>query len=439
MSLQINPVHLNDSCEREGRTLKVVVEAAVESSDHGGIEPYLLGLLSGLGRLSGAEKYTIVISGQSPNWLKAYLGTNQSIVSSPKPDVGLVEKLKRALGPLRRPTGRLFRAASGQKRSVLPNPRAATSDGFWEGLGGDLLHITYPLHYVQAMVPTVFTLHDLQHRHLPEFFSSGHLAWREAVYPVAFRHSRAIVAVSHWVKKDIIEQYGVESEKIYVIPNAPGTEAYPPVDEATVVATAVKFGLPKSFVLYPALTYQHKNHIRLLEAVALLRDRDGLHLNLVCTGKQKLHWPHIKKRLHELGLSKQVRFLGFIESLELRSIFHLAEFLVFPSLFEGAGIPLVEAFLEGLPAACSNIPAFREYGGDSPLFFDPYSVESIAEVMRRMALDAELRQDLRERGRLRSHIYTWEASARKYLAVYRKVGGAQLSLEDERLLAECRC
>lgn len=430
-----------NSVHHESQALRIVLEAAAEPGDHGGIEPYVLGLLNGLGKLTGgSEEYVVVTPWRSPNWPSAYLGANQRIVSTRKPQIGPTERFKSALGPLRKLMGRFYRAALGHNGSVSLNPalpRTETSDVFWEELGGDLLHITYPLHFVEAKMPTVFTLHDLQHRHLPEFFSSGHLAWREAVYPVALRHSRAVVTVSHWVKKDIIRQYGVESEKIYVIPNAPGTETYAPVDAATREATAVKFGLPESFMLYPALTYQHKNHVRLLEAIALLRDRDGLRLNLICTGKQSLHWPLIKKRLHELDLSKQVRFLGFVSAQQLRAIFHLAQFLVFPSLFEGAGIPLIEAFLEGVPAACSDIPPFREYGGDATLFFDPQSVENIAEALRRMALETELRRDLRERGLRRSHLYSWEASAKKYRAVYRKVGGAPLSAEDEGLLAEC--
>src|SRR5262249_46648705 len=157
---------------------------------------------------------------------------------------------------------------------------------------------------------------------------------------------------------DLMQQYGVPREKIYTIPHAAPTEAYRPIRSEFLSDMRKRLSLPDAFMLCPALTYAHKNHIRLLEAIALRRDRDGLRLNLVCAGAKKLHWPAVEKRLLELGLESQVRFLGFVSTDELQCLFRLCDFVVLPSMFEGVGLPLLEAFREGTGIVCSDIPAF---------------------------------------------------------------------------------
>jgi glycosyltransferase involved in cell wall biosynthesis len=197
-----------------------------------------------------------------------------------------------------------------------------------------------------------------------------------------------------------------------------------------------KFRLPLSFSFYPAQTWEHKNHLRLLEALALLRDRNGLEIHLVCTGKQNDFWRIIKKRVYELRLQNQVHFLGFVDATELRALYHLAQFVIHPSLFEGGGLPILEGFREGAPVACSNVTSLPEYAGDAALYFDPTSVESIADALCRMTTDVDLRESLRQRGVARVRQFTWERTAKTYRALYRKVAGKKLSDEDRDLLKE---
>ena len=158
-------------------------------------------------------------------------------------------------------------------------------------------------------------------------------------------------------------------------------------------------------------------------------------VNLTCTGRQNDFWPTIKKRINELRLGNQVRFLGFVRPIELRALYHLAQFVVFPSLFEGGGFPVLEAFHEGAPVACSDVTSLPEYGGDAALLFDPTSTESIAEAMYRMSTERELRATLRQRGSARIGLFTWEQTAKTYRALYRQVAGRLLSDEDHHLLA----
>jgi glycosyltransferase involved in cell wall biosynthesis len=197
-----------------------------------------------------------------------------------------------------------------------------------------------------------------------------------------------------------------------------------------------KIHLPDSFALYPAHTWEHKNHSCLLEALAGLRDRAGLIVNLVCTGERTTFGRTIARRIRELRLEQQTRFLGFVKPDELRALYHLAQFVIHPSLFEGGGLPVLEAFRAGVPVARSNVTSLPEYAGNAALLFDPTNVASIADALRQMATNVALREELRQRGSERIRLFTWERTAKMYRALYRQVAGVPLSEEDSALLAE---
>jgi glycosyltransferase involved in cell wall biosynthesis len=239
---------------------------------------------------------------------------------------------------------------------------------------------------------------------------------------------------SNWARKDVARQYGIAPKKIFAILYGVPTALYDSPTSQSLAQITRKFRLPELFAFYPAQTWAHKNHIRLLEAMALLRERERLSMNLVCTGRKNDFWRVIEKRIHELKLEKQVRFLGYVTATELRAIYHAAQFVIFPSLFEGGGLPVLEAFHEGIPVACSNVTALPEYGGDAALLFDPFSIESIADAWRRMTTDANLRETLRQRGSQRIGLFSWERTAKMYRALYRQVAGVPLSDEDQVLL-----
>jgi len=243
------------------------------------------------------------------------------------------------------------------------------------------------------------------------------------------------LAVSHACDFIIVEHYHEDPAKIQVIPGAPMNQACAEPSGDTLTAVREKYRLDTPFALYPSMTWQHKNHIRLLEALALLRDRDHMKLRLVCTGYKGSFWPHIKERLFSLGLQEQVSFLGMIPSEELRALYRLTRFVVIPTLFEATSGPLLEAWQDGAPAACSSVTALPEQAMDAALIFDPHSVESIAEAVAQMAASPALREDLRERGARRLQDFSWERTARAYRAVYRRAAGCLLSEEDRWLLS----
>jgi glycosyltransferase involved in cell wall biosynthesis len=349
----------------------------------------------------------------------------------------LLAPKKEWLGPLRAPAGKMLRwlrYVMRRQTGTNISPRAL-SDGFYESLGAAVVHFPFQL-YTPTDVPFLYNPHDLQHLHYPQFFRPEDIAARAASWRPACRDAAAIATDCVWVRHDVAERYAIPSEKIYSIPmGAPTTLYGAPNDLA---AVRQKFDLPSTFAFYPAQTWQHKNHLQLLEALALLRARDNLIVNLICTGAQNEFYRVVAQRVRALQLETQVRFLGFVEPAELRTLYHLAQFVIHPSLFEGGGLPILEAFNEGAPVACANTTSLPEYAGDAALYFDSTSVENIADAAKQMITDAALRASLRERGHARVQSFPWERTARMYRALYRKIAGQELSADDHALLEQAQ-
>jgi glycosyltransferase involved in cell wall biosynthesis len=308
------------------------------------------------------------------------------------------------------------------------------SDGFVESLNCDALHIPTQ-HFFLSSLPTIYNPHDLQHLHYPQFFSPGTIAWRETIYPAGCRLSNTVVVGSQWIKDDVVRNYRVDPDKVQVIPEGAPTQFSTEPSPEFLKDVRVKYSLDDSFALYPAVTWPHKNHIKLLEALAYLRDRHQQIVRLVCTGSHSdKFWPVLSKKVEELGLTRQVKFLGVVSESELRSIYRMAQFLVQPTLFEASSLPIFEAWLEGTPVACSDVTALPEQVMDAALLFDPNDVGSIAQAVSRMADDAGLREELSRRGTERLKDFDCDRTARAYRAVYRRAARVQLTDEDRWLL-----
>lgn len=414
------------------QTLRVAINAQVINSGGGGTKSVLIGLVHALGQLNdGTEEYVIIGPWQNPEWLRPYIGPNQRIVRGPKPPQ---HSIKSILGPLRSVARGLRNYLVRFLRSDQISSGVSISNGFYEGLGCDVIHFPYQ-DFVVCALHTIYNPYDLQHLHYPQFFTPRAIARREAIYRAGCHFAHTVIVASQWVKQDIVRHYCVDPDKIQVIPLAPPTRAYPEPKPDTLDVAKKRYGLDAPFAFYPAMTWEHKNHIRLLEALALLRDHDGLEVHLVCTGHRKGFWPHIEKRLSVLGLQEQVKFLGMVSPEDLRALYRLAQFVVIPTLFEGAGMPLLEAWGEGVPVTCSAVTSLLEEVGNAALLFDPLSVEAIADAVAKMATNPNLREDLRQRGARRLQDFSWERTAKAHRAVYRRAAGRPLSEEDKRLLS----
>lgn len=414
--------------------MRVAIDAQIiPGGFHGGVEQVAICLIRALGKLNdGPEEYIVVAHRNNPTWLSPYLGSNQRIVTIPS-QVGKARAFWKLVQ--RAVMKSLARARRGAYPSVKNSRSVARSSGFYESLGVDLVHFTFQGYYRSDLL-SIYNPHDLQHLHYPQFFTAEEVAYRELLYRTGIFESRAVTVPSRSAKNDIVQQYGVQPEKILVTHWAPPTELDNEEKEEILFDLAAEHQLPNTFAFYPAQTWEHKNHLRLLEALALLRDRDNINLNLVCTGKKSDFWQTIEKRIGELGLEKQTFFLGFVEPMVLRRLYHLAQFVIHPSLFEGGGLPILEAFREGVPVACSNVTSLPEYAGDAAMYFDPTDVGNIAATAKRIMLDSECRESLRARGLARVRLFSWERTARKYRALYRQVAGRVLSDQDRQFLSD---
>jgi glycosyltransferase involved in cell wall biosynthesis len=418
--------------------MRVIIDAQVmPGKSLGGVEQVIIGLVHALGKLEdGQEEYVVIGPWQDPEWLRPYIGSNERIVRGPRT---LRHPLIRVLGLLRPIARRVYNSRrlynlSGHFLGIERIwSRVPVSDGFYESLGCDVVHFPYQ-RFVVCALPIIYNPHDLQHLHYPQFFAPLQIAWRERVYPTACHLAHTVAVASQWVKQDIVQHYHVNPDKIQIIPWAPPTQAYTEPTRHYLTEVRRKYQANPPFALYPSVTWEHKNHIKLLEALALLRDRNGLRVNLVCTGHQNDFWRHIHERLEVLKLEEQVSFLGLVPPQDLRALYRLARFVVIPSLFEAASAPLFEAWEDDTPVACSTVTSLPEQAGDAALFFDPLSVESIADAVAKMTTDDNLLQDLRRRGRRRLQDFSWKRTAKAYRAVYRRAAGCTLTEEDRWLL-----
>jgi glycosyltransferase involved in cell wall biosynthesis len=408
----------------------------------GGVFQSTVALIDALGKLDdGSERYTLVVqSGEIADEIERHLASNQRVVvhefgdrgadSSNDGGVTAARVLKAVLGPLL-PAARYLQNLVSPPRHW---PEIPISDGFVERLGCDVVHFP-SVWFMLCNLPSVYNPHDLQHLLYPQYFTQGDLVLREVLMPAGCRFANTVVVGTQWVKDDVVRRYHTDPEKIQIIPWASVTAFFPEPSAQDLAAVSVKYQLETPFALYPATCFPYKNHLRLLEALARLRDTQGLLIRLVCTGGLvDWFWPRIEARIHELKLTSQVKFLGFVPDPDLRALYRLSQCLVMPTLYEADSNPIHEAWLEGVPVASSNVTALPDQVRDAGLLFDPWDVGAIADVLARLATDGTLREDLRQRGRRRAQDFDWERTAKAYRAVYRRAADCPLTEEDRWLL-----
>lgn len=249
--------------------------------------------------------------------------------------------------------------------------------------------------------PFAFTLHDLQERHHPEHFSRTTRWWRHTANNLLTARAGQVLCESDFVKRDIMRFCNTPESRIAVIPAPPISQlSGGDIGETELTKIRRKFRLPERFAFYPAQFWPHKNHVRLIEAFAnLTATHPDFHL--VLTGKRRDEYERVFTRVAELGLADRVHHTGYVEQSELAALYRTATLVVIPTLFESISIPVFEAFSQGTPLCASNVVALPEQIGDAGLLFDPLSADDIADKMRTLLDDADLRRQLVARGRQR--------------------------------------
>jgi glycosyltransferase involved in cell wall biosynthesis len=269
---------------------------------------------------------------------------------------------------------------------------------------------------------SVVTIHDCIHLRFPQYLAKrGALAYARAQMGAAARRSNRILTVSEASKRDILEFFDVAPDKVTVIYNGIDEGFSTPPPEDKIRAVEERYQLQGEFALYVGNVKPHKNVERLLDAFHLVR-RSGLdHLKLVVIGDEISKYAALRRAVHRYNLHKYVRFLGFLPDETLAVVYRLASVFVFPSLYEGFGLPPLEAMACGTPVVTSNVSSLPEVTGDAALLVDPYSAEAIAEAMRRVLTDDALRSDLSARGLARAREFSWERSAQRVRQIYGEV------------------
>jgi glycosyltransferase involved in cell wall biosynthesis len=332
--------------------------------------------------------------------------------------------------------GRMFddRSRAANERAFLKTmPTRADVDDLLDRHKVDVVHFTYPVKWPTRR-PYIFEPHDIQQHHFPEFFSPDVLAWRKRTYAEGIANASFVVCGTWWTKQDIMRCYGVGADKVAVIPRS-STMARAELTPARETEVAAEAGLPERFMLYPAMTFPHKNHLRLFEAMARLREREGLELQLVCTGRAygPFH-PELTGAVERLGLERQVRFLGVVSDELLAVCYRRSRFIVFPSLLEGHSQSLLEALWHGRPIVGASQSSIPETVGEAGLLFDGLDVRAMAEALARAWTNDDALRALAVRTVGSFDRYRWDRALVTLTACYKAAAGRGLSAAEQAAL-----
>jgi glycosyltransferase involved in cell wall biosynthesis len=311
-----------------------------------------------------------------------------------------------------------YRAGSRRATRLLAMARATARPGPLAAQFSprvELVHYPLTSNVPPMVLPTVTTLHDVQHHELPQLFSPQQRLWRRFVYDRAAQRSTIVITDSDHARSRIIELLGLRPERVRTVHLAVDHERFLPQAHPDDEPRTRALGLPERFLVYPASLWPHKNHERLLRALALTADKS---LTLVLTGADLGRLGTLQTLATRLGVRDRIRHLGFVCDDLLPTLYRRATALVFPSLYEGFGTPPLEAMACGCPVASSLAAALAEVCGDAAEPLDPYSPEQMAQAIDRIAGDSGRRSTLRGRGLAQAQRFSWSATASGHVDAY---------------------
>jgi glycosyltransferase involved in cell wall biosynthesis len=285
----------------------------------------------------------------------------------------------------------------------------------------DLCHFTNNVAPVRPSVPTIITLHDMTLWLYPAYHTFRGLLAARPIIPWAVRRANAIITVSESARTDIVRILGVPAEKIHVIYEAPAPEFRTlPAEESKEQLHAV-YRLPERFILHVGTIEPRKNLTRLLHAFARLRAKHVIDHDLVVVGEAGWKNSDVYRTVSSLGLKQMVHFLGYLPLEHLVRVYNLAQAVAFPSLYEGFGLPAIEAMACGTPVVTSGRGSLREVAEDAAEFVDPSDVNSIAQGLQRVLTMPSYHAELSARGLAQAARFSWETAAEQTLGVYHSV------------------
>jgi glycosyltransferase involved in cell wall biosynthesis len=368
-----------------------VVALTYNPGTAGGIETYFLDLMNALQRLDKNNEYFIFLN---PAAAKQF-----SVISKNFKVISVTDSL----------TSKISR-----KLKLNSLVKQLGTVGRIDSYRCDVLHFPFQVIMPNGLKSSkILSFMDMQQEFYPQFFSSEDLAARRASYRSSCTEADQIIAISNHTKETLVQKYEIPSEKISVIYLAFNSNLYKKpknkIEEP-----------PNPYFYYPAATWPHKNHERLLEAFSKFK-RKHEDYKLILSGIKKQKADEVEQIIKSLDLSRSVELLGYLPYDKLPKLYQQAQALVFPSLFEGFGIPLLEAMASGCPVTASNVTSIPEVAGKAALYFDPLDPDDIAEKMEEIAFNTNLRKKLVVEGYNQAKRFSDDRMAKETLSLYKKV------------------
>jgi glycosyltransferase involved in cell wall biosynthesis len=280
----------------------------------------------------------------------------------------------------------------------------------------DIMHHMGGVVPLSTVAPSLVTLHDLQPFDLPDNFGPAKRAYLQRSIPHTVQRARLVLTASEFVRRGVVRRFGVPYDRVRVTPWGVG----PPSSEVSLAEVQARYGLPRRWFVYPAFTWWHKDHALAVKAFATLAAREH-DVVLVLTGGEGPAEQSVMELVESLGLRGRVRRTGLIPRRDVLAIVRGAAALVYPSRYEGFGLPVAEAMSLGTPVLAADATSLPEVVGDAGWLLPPGRIDDWSEAMARMLADGDERQRMGEAGRARAARYTWAANADATVTSYRDV------------------
>lgn len=372
--------------------MRIGIDARLIYYQRAGIASYIRGLIQGLSRLNPPHEFVVYQSRRDPD-------------------------------PLALPPNWRLRTLWTPSRHRFERPLLAA-----ELLGSrlDVLHCPDLLSPMKLLTSrrTVITIHDVAYLKYPEVLTPESQRYFGQIGP-AVDSADVVIAVSENTKRDLMAFLDAPDEKIVVIPEAPDPE-YEPLDQEVVGPALKRLGVDAPYFLFVGTIEPKKNVLNLLRAYAAFRELNRSNSRLpalVLAGRKGWLYGQALSLAKELGISEHLKFLGFVARPDLVALYSGAVALVYPSLYEGFGLPVLEAMACGAPVVTSSASSLPEVAGDAALCTAPTDVDALTEALSRVWLSADLRGELRRKGFARAKQFTWAKTAEMTLAVYERLAG----------------
>jgi glycosyltransferase involved in cell wall biosynthesis len=286
----------------------------------------------------------------------------------------------------------------------------------------DVFHCSDVLLHKPHSTRTVVTVHDLSTLLFPQFHLCSTVELHEKKIRFVRQQADVVIAVSESTRRDVIDHLGLPPDRVHVVYEAADAQFRPIEDTGTVATVVHRYGLAlNNYVLTVGTLEPRKNQTRLVEAFHLLRHRRAVtNLKLVVAGRKGWLYDDLFRRVEELGLTKDVIFAGVVPDKDLPALMNGALMFVYPSLYEGFGLPVLEAMACGVPVITSNVSSLPEVAGDAAVLVDPCDVEGLAQAMQSLIESEEVRATLRRNGLAQAAQFSWERAARETLLAYQR-------------------